>query len=95
MKKTGNVVQGITANMDLHTASLPHIPLIEIASDRRVLVENHKGITQYGSDRIAVRVSYGTVYITGSNLELAQMTKQQLVVTGCIDCVTLCRGGNV
>ena len=63
------------------------------AGDRRVLIENHGGVTQYSAERIGVRVSYGTVCIMGCGLELKQMTKERLVIAGRIDSVNLIRRG--
>ena len=74
----------------LHEA-FPGIPIAEIAGDRRVLVENHFGVSEYDTQRIGIRVKYGWLYICGRNLTLASMNKQQLVVSGHIDSVSLQR----
>lgn len=66
-------------------------PLVELAGDRRVLIEHHQGVIQYGKEQICVKVRYGTVLVTGCGLELARMTKEQLVICGRIDSVTLNR----
>jgi sporulation protein YqfC len=57
-------------------------PLVELLSDTRVLVENHKGITCYGPEQISVRLKYGFLHIYGENLEIACMSSCQLVITG-------------
>ena len=67
--------------------------VVELAGDRRVLIEHHSGVTQYGRTQICVRVRYGTVRILGCDLELARMSKQQLIISGRIDRVELCRRG--
>lgn len=71
---------------------MPTLPLVEIAGNTRVLVENHMGITQYGCDSIRIKVKYGAICVEGSNLELTQMTRGQLVICGCIEAVRLYRG---
>ena len=76
---------------DLATESIPGIPLVEILGCQRVLIENHKGLTMYGCNEIRVKVSYGQLSICGSGLELASMTKQQLIITGQIDGLSLLR----
>lgn len=68
-------------------------PLIELAGDRRVLIEHHQGVTQYGREKICVKVKYGTVAVCGCGLELARMTKGQLIICGRIDSVNLVRRG--
>ena len=78
---------------DLPDEPIPGVPLVEIAGDRRVLIEHHCGVTQYGRCRISVQVKYGSVVVIGTQLELTRMTLQQLIITGKIECVQLERGG--
>lgn len=94
MKQRKNLFDAFARSADLPTEAVPGLPLVEIAGERRVLIENHRGVTVYGCNMIHVKVSYGHLCICGRGLELAQMTRQQLVVTGTIDSVSLCRGKN-
>lgn len=71
--------------------TVPGQPVIEIAGDRRVLIENHQGVAAYGREKILVHVKYGSVCISGCNLEMIHMTKEQLVIYGRIDSVGLQR----
>ena len=67
--------------------------LVEVAGDRRVLIEHHRGIRQYQKDCICVNVTYGTVHVAGRGLEIAQMTRERIVISGKICSVTLSRRG--
>ena len=78
--------------LDLSDEVLPRQPLVEICADRRVLIENHGGVTEYGSEKIAVRVRFGTVAVYGMGLKLCKMAPQQLVITGKIHTVELSGG---
>ena len=78
---------------DIQPESVPGVPVIEIAGDRRVLIENHGGVAAYGRERILVNVKYGLVSICGCNLEMLCMTREQLVIHGRIDSVMLERRG--
>jgi sporulation protein YqfC len=91
MKKE-RIGQRIALVADLPDATVPALPLIEIAGESRVLIENHFGVTQYSRETICVKVKFGQVCVDGFALELARMTKGQLVVTGRIDRVCLLRG---
>ncbi len=86
-----NWMQKLTDDIDLPAEPLPGVPIIEVAGDARVLIERHAGVTEYSRERISVKVRYGTVCICGCGLELTQMTRQQLVISGRIDCVQLQR----
>ncbi|MBQ8358790.1 MAG: YabP/YqfC family sporulation protein [Oscillospiraceae bacterium] len=76
----------------LHTELLTNVPIIEVCDRQRVLIENHQGVTQYGRETICIKVKFGQICIAGCDLELARMTKEQLVITGQIDGVSLYRG---
>lgn len=75
----------------LSSQGLPGQPIIEIAGDSRVLVENHRGVKAYGHQQIVIQVPYGCICVSGCQLELARMTKDQLVISGQIQCVQLHR----
>lgn len=91
MKRRGDWMQRLTEGLDLPSESVPGQPLVEISGEERVLIENHAGVTAYGREQICVKVKFGQVQITGCGLELARMTKEQLIICGRIDSVTLQR----
>lgn len=74
--------------------AIPFYPIIEVAGDHRVLVENHNGVIQYSKDAVGIRVEYGIIMICGQNLILCHMTKVKLVITGRIQQITLSRRGD-
>ena len=67
------------------------IPLVELASHSRVLIENHTGVLAYSPEEISVKVSYGSVSIIGQGMMLAEMQREQLVIIGEIYGITLHR----
>lgn len=83
----------LTQGMDLAGEAVPGLPLVEICGERRVLIENHRGVSRYCVDQICVRVHYGEVAVCGHGLELARMSKEQLVICGQIEGVSLIRRG--
>lgn len=85
-------VQRLTEGADLPDAAIPGMTVLELAGDRRVLIEQHGGVTEYGCERICIRVRFGEICICGCGLELSRMTKEQLVISGRIDSIQLCRG---
>ena len=91
MTNGGKWLQHLADKTELESEVLPGLPILEIAGDRRVLVERHAGVLEYSPDRICVRVSYGSVCIQGCGLELVRMSHQQLVIAGRVDSVCLQR----
>lgn len=89
MKMEKNLWEQLSGRADLPDEVFPGQPLIEIVSNKRILIECHQGVQEYGTDQICVKVSYGTVQICGKNLHLKCMTKQNLIISGCIQSVAL------
>ena len=67
------------------------LPLVELAGYCRVLIENHIGVMAYSQEEICVRVSFGYLRIMGRNMTLAEMHREQLVISGQIEGVFLHR----
>lgn len=63
------------------------VPRVTITGCSRVQIENHRGITEYGRERICVRCGRVTVRVTGSNLELRAMNCEDLLINGVIRAV--------
>lgn len=91
MGERGKWMERIQRQMELSPEPVPGLPLVEISGQRRVLIENHGGVSSYGREQICVRVNYGEISVRGFGLELARMSREQLVITGRIDCVNLHR----
>ena len=87
-----NFIDRIATAVDLQDEPIPGMPLVEIAGERRVLIENHRGVLEYGTERIRVKVKFGHVCVCGSGLELARMNRGQLVISGVVNEVHLIRG---
>lgn len=68
--------------------------LVEVVGNRRVLVENHRGILGYGTEEICVGATFGSLQISGSNLRLCCMNREQLFISGQIQSISLESGKN-
>ena len=72
--------------------SIIKIPLVEIAGQQRVLIENHLGVVAYSMEEIEIKMCYGKLAVAGRCLKFMQINKEQLVITGHIDSVHLFGG---
>lgn len=91
MNRKENWIQRLTERTDLAAEPLPGLPIAELAGDRRLLIENHLGVTEYAPERIGIRVRYGLLRICGCGMTLQRMTKEELLVKGRIDSIHLIR----
>lgn len=92
MSGSGKFLGKLAVAADLVDEPIPGRPLVEIIDNSRVLIENHKGVNEYGRNMIRVKVKFGSVCVCGCNLELLRMTKGQLIIRGTIESVQICRG---
>ena len=69
--------------------TLLKVPIVELAGQNRLLIENHQGVLVYSLEEIRVKVSYGCICITGCDLRLMQLSKEQLVICGRVDSIHL------
>ena len=86
-------MERLAQQADLLTEPIPAQPLVEIYSDRRLLVEHHKGVLQYNCDTIRIGMSYGSLQIEGCGLLLSRMSGSQLVICGKIEKISIVREG--
>ena len=91
MGKMYRIMEFLADRAELEAEPMPAQPIIEIAGEQRMLVENHRGVSAYSSERILINVDFGAVCVCGCGLRLLRMTREQLVIRGRIDTVSLQR----
>lgn len=87
----GRWMERLAERADLQGEALPGQPLVEIFGERRVLIEHHNGVIEYGKEKIQVKMRYGCLCISGDGLELSKMNVDQLIICGRIDSVSIIR----
>ena len=93
MGKEGGFWESLAMGADLPGEGIPGQCMVELLGEHRVLIEGHRGVREYSEEKIGVCVSFGTVCVSGCSLELAYMTRNQLVIRGKIHGITLHRRG--
>lgn len=80
----------ITDAFGLPAQLLPSEPKVTLSGGSEVMIENHGGLMSYSRDCIEVRARNGFLRIRGDELELAAMTKTDIIVRGLVVAVELC-----
>ena len=62
-------------------------PKITIVGFERVLIENYKGILEYQDYFVRLNTYIGIININGFNVDVEEMTTDDLLVTGKIDSI--------
>ena len=67
-------------------SSLPRITMVGF---NRLLIENYKGILEYEEFFIKINTYIGIININGFNLELNNLTDDDILITGKIDSIDI------
>ena len=65
------------------------IPKVTIVGFERVLIENYRGILEYQDYFVRVNTHIGILNINGFNLNLEEMTTDDLLITGKIESIDI------
>jgi sporulation protein YqfC len=57
---------------------------ITLVGARELLVENHRGIHEYTTDKVALVVPEGRLLVAGADLGIVSISPDQLTITGSI-----------
>ncbi len=83
----GHRLSKITQFLEMPEEIMTDKPRITILGFDELVVENYKNILEYDEIFIKVNTYIGVVNISGVNLKLIQMNKEDIMVTGKIDSI--------
>ena len=87
--RVSRILRGCSAAKEQLVDVVQMLPLVELLGDRRVLIENHKGVVLYSHDEIDIKLNIGLLCITGRDLHIAYISGQRLVINGLIKSITI------
>ncbi len=82
--------RSLTELAKLPAELVPGVPKLTLSGGGQALIENHAGLKSYLSDCVEIRGRNGFLRIRGQALELAAMTKTEIVIRGIIVAIELC-----
>lgn len=88
MRRRG-FVEKLAQVFDLPADAAAGLPLIELTGDKRLRVENHRGILAYDPREIHIGGGKVAIRVKGLELELKVMNAGELLITGQILAVEL------
>lgn len=83
----GHRLSKITQFLEMPEEIMTDKPRITILGFDELVIENYKNILEYDEVFIKVNTYIGAVNISGINLKLIQMNKEDIMVTGSIDSI--------
>lgn len=77
----------LTERLELPEEALLGAAKLTVTGGRRALVENHKGVLEYGEERIVISAGRGRINISGAGLGIEAMNRRELLIKGRIQSV--------
>lgn len=87
MKK--QFTNAVSDKLSIPAETLGEIPFLILRGNRRICIENHRGVTQYEDTLVQVAVKHGSIRIVGCGLSIVSMSKSTLEICGSIRTVEL------
>ena len=87
MKKFDELPGELADRLDMPEDVLLKAAKLTVTAGRRVLVENHRGVLDYSAEHILVNLGRGKLSISGANLKLKAMNRNELLISGRIQTV--------
>lgn len=82
MKKVRDIAEDLAECLELPPEALATTVKLSIIGGNRALIENHRGIVEYGKERIVVAAGRNRIVISGRELMLSAMNKSELLIDG-------------
>ena len=75
----------LAGKLDLPTDIAAVLPRIALNGFSECSLDRHRGILEYSTERIVVALNIGELMVEGQKLELRQMHRERLCITGRIE----------
>ena len=84
-KKAGKLRRGIIELLDLPAEAVENTSRITVLGQAHMLLENHTGIFEYGSERIRIAAGSKMICVSGGGLVLRELSAGQVYIGGMIE----------
>lgn len=82
LKNHRELLLDLTDKLDLPAEAVVGAVKLTVTAGQKALIENHRGILEFGPERIVVRTESGRLVITGASLGIRGMDRQDLLIIG-------------
>lgn len=82
MGKRSEFITELTARVDLPPAAVPNAAKVTVVSGRQIRIENHRGILEFGSDRVVIQFGSEKLVLAGRELCILGMSRGEILIEG-------------
>lgn len=84
----GRIREKLADVLEMPRELVMDFPRITMVGNAQALIENHKGLIEYTSNKVRVSVSLGELVLSGANLVIARISSDEIAVEGSISSVS-------
>lgn len=84
MRRQKGFLHSLAHKLDIPQDIVLDLPRITMLGNKQVLIENHKGIIEYTSTLVRIKLSQGELVIIGTQLLLGNLQAEQILVEGVV-----------
>ncbi len=71
-----------TEMLELPKELILDFPKLTIVGNGDMMIENYKGVMEYNSTRVRVNTGLGVIKITGTGLQIREVTSEDIILSG-------------
>jgi len=72
----------IAEGLDLPKELIMDIPRLTMIGTKQLFLENYKGIVEYESNKIRIKIHKGIITLEGKDMFIKEITSEDIMVTG-------------
>lgn len=83
-RRQKGILRSLAKRLDIPQDIILDLPRITMLGNKQVLIENHKGIIEYTTSLVRIKMSEGELIIHGTQLLLGNLQAEQILVEGTV-----------
>lgn len=88
-EKIENIKENVSDALELPKEITLNLPKVTMVGSSQIRIENHKGIIEYSESKIRINSKIGIIVITGKNLFIRNIIKEEVVLEGKLESVQI------
>lgn len=80
--KLTKLIAAASERLDMPVEEIAGLPVIRLRGFHELLIENHKGIREYGEERIVIASNSGMIRLLGAGMCVTSMNEREMTITG-------------
>ncbi|MFZ5817676.1 MAG: sporulation protein YqfC [Bacillota bacterium] len=82
MQRRGGLRDRLVSLLELPGDAMLDVARVTLVGDMEMVIENHRGLTEYTPDRVVMTVPEGLLAVDGEDLKIAAISPEQVILLG-------------